>query len=190
MSVDAPRLATQPLDLLRTSPASFHSTYGDYYLSTLCIGADTSTFLSSSSSIDLKSEMRDIEVKAHAFGMTKTVYADRGASESAADDCDVTFCGFDTLSGFQLTAHATNRQRFEEIRGEAARNVAGGLNLDKRVREVLQTLNLGRKDEVSMAILTAEQCKTVCRSGVVVELLFLPYAGLRDYVVATSTRAL
>lgn len=170
--------------MLRSSPTSFHQTYGDYYLAALCLGADTSTFLSSTSLMDLKAEMRDIQVKAKFLGMEKTVYEDHKASSFAGSACDITYCGFDTLEEYQKSAHATDQQSYVVIQAEAAGNVARGMTLDKRVNETIQKLNLGA-DVEEVAVLTAEQCKAICGSGLVVELLFLPYAGLRDYVFAT-----
>ena len=45
---------------------------------------------------------------------------------------------------------------------------------------------LGLGVEGGHADVSEEQCEKVWASGLVVELLFLPYAGLRDYVSATS----
>lgn len=125
--------------------------------------------------------MRNIEVKAKLLGVSKTVYKDQRASAYGGESWKITYCGFDTLGGYERKAESETRQSYVEIQAEATRNVAGGMTLDKRVKEVLRSLNLGPEIRAATA-LTLEQCKTVCMSGLVVELLFLPYAGLRDYV--------
>ena len=130
--------------------------------------------------------MRDIQVKAKAFWTESTVYEDYKASESAGDDCKATFCAFDTLKGYQKFIYATDRQRYAEIRGEARKTVADSLDLDKRVKRAVQALGLGG-DFGDTTELTEAHCEAVCKSGLVVELLFLPYARLRDYILATST---
>ncbi|KAJ7742356.1 hypothetical protein DFH07DRAFT_777774 [Mycena maculata] len=47
-----------------TSLDTVHAAYGSYFVYALSIGADTSTFLSTSTSFDLTQELRDIQVKA------------------------------------------------------------------------------------------------------------------------------
>lgn len=177
-------MSPHAFSLLRDSPASFRQTYGDYYLAALCLGADTSTFLSTSSSVDLKAEMRDIQVKAKFLGMQKTVYEDHKQSASVTSAYDITYCGFDTLTESQKTAQAHDRQSYMELQAEATQNVARGMTLGKQIKQAVQRLNLG--EDIETAILTDEQCKAVCGSGLVVELVFLPYARLRDYILATT----
>jgi len=181
-------MSPDALSLLRTSRDAFRQMYGDYYLGALSIGGDTTTFLSTSSSMDLKSEMKHIQVKAKILWVSKTVYDKHTSTTSTDDRCDVTFHGFDTLSGYQKTVRATNQESYLEIQHEATQNVAWGMNLDDRAKVVLGKLGLGGDIRDTME-LTEGQCKTVCESGLVVELVFLPYARLRDYILATSGSA-
>ncbi|THV02553.1 hypothetical protein K435DRAFT_775526 [Dendrothele bispora CBS 962.96] len=115
--------------------------------------------------------------------MKKTLVDKRTSSQSSASDYNITFDGFDTLDGTVQNAKAKDMQSYMMIKEQAAKNVAGGITLDKRVKEVLRSL-LGA-EVGTMVPLTKEQCDAVCKSGLVVELMFLPYAGLRDYVAAT-----
>ena len=164
-------------------PNSFREKYGDYYLGALILGADTSTFLSTSSSHDLNTEIKDIKVKAKALFVTKTVVDEHTKSEYQGNDFDLNFLGFDTLSGGELKSKlATDRESYDNMWKEVVPNVKDGMHLNERVKEVLQKLELGGDDTIK---LTAEKCKAIVEEGLVVELLFLPYAGLRDYVVAT-----
>ncbi|KAG5644904.1 hypothetical protein DXG03_007456 [Asterophora parasitica] len=176
-----PRLSSQSLSLLRRSPAAFHHTYGDYFLSALSLGADTSTFLSTSSNVDLKSEMRDIQVKAKFLGASKTVFADHLDTQAVATMCDISYIGFDSLSEYQQNERAMNRGAYERIKVDATRNVADGIRLVDRMKEALGGVGLDCE-----RALTEAEMEDVCMSGAVVEVMFLPYSGLRDYVAATS----
>lgn len=75
-------------------------------------------------------------------------------------------------------------QSYAALRAQAAQNLADGMNLDQRVLATLQSVGLGILD--GKTDVSEEQCQRVWNSGLVVELMFLPYAGLRDYVSATS----
>ncbi|KAK7435785.1 hypothetical protein VKT23_019483 [Stygiomarasmius scandens] len=177
-------LSTDALALLRASPTEFHRTYGDYFLGGFVLGADTATFLSTSSSRDLKAEMKQIQVQAKFFGMKKTVYDKRTSSQSDSSNYDITFNGFDSLDGVGYNAKAADERSYMEIQEKATKNVSGGINLDKRVKDILKGLGLGTAMEDVVQV-TEEQCRAVCKSGLVVELMFLPYAGLKDYIAST-----
>jgi hypothetical protein len=84
-----PKLSARALLLLRTSPDTFHATYGSYFVYALSIGADTSTFLSTSTGFDLAQELRDIQVKAKFLFITKTVYEDHSRSDSSETSYDI-----------------------------------------------------------------------------------------------------
>ncbi|KAF8212689.1 hypothetical protein K438DRAFT_1957306 [Mycena galopus ATCC 62051] len=182
-----PELSPQSLTLLRKSPSDFNSTYGQYFAAALFIGADNTTFLSTSSSIDIRSEMRDIEVKAKILWKKITVYSDHRHSESASSTYDIAYDGFDTLSGYQRHSRATDVTGYDALKMEAAKNLSGGIDLVDRVKEGLKSLGL---DEKKTMVMTEKQLPGVFNSGAVVEVMFLPYAGLRDYAAATCTRSL
>ncbi|KAF7339040.1 hypothetical protein MVEN_01980200 [Mycena venus] len=182
-----PELSPQSLTLLRKSPSDFNRTYGQYFAAALFIGADTTTFLSTSSSMDIRSEMRDIEVKAKILWKKITVYSDHSHSNSASSTYGVTYDGFDTLSAYQHHSRATDATGHEALKMEAARNLSGGIGLVDRVKEALKSLGL---DEKKTMVMTEKQLQDVFNSGTVVEVMFLPYASLRDYAAATSTRSL
>ncbi|KAJ7195811.1 hypothetical protein GGX14DRAFT_575364 [Mycena pura] len=182
-----PGLSSESLTLLRNSPSDFNRTYGQYFAAAFFIGADTTTFLSTSSSMDLRSEMQDIEVKAKILWKTKTVYSDHSHSESAVSTYDVTYIGFDTLSAYQQHSRTTDATGYAGLKMAATRNLSGGIGLMERVKEALKNLGI---DEKQATLVTEKQLQGIFSSGVVVEVMFLPYAGLRDYAVATATRSL
>ena len=183
-SSETPHFSDEALTLLRDSSAAFHEKYGDYYLYALNIGAAATTFLSTSSSIDLESEMHDIQVKARILWANPTVFHGHGTSHTSAAAYNVTYSGFDTLSGYNKTAHATDEASYIDVKTEAGKNVARSIELGKRADEALQGCGLELGKIVS---LTEEQIAKLCASGLVVEAMFLPYTGLRDYVSATVT---
>ncbi|THV02560.1 hypothetical protein K435DRAFT_836405 [Dendrothele bispora CBS 962.96] len=115
-STASPRLSDYALSLLHDSPTEFHRVYGDYFLGALYLGADTSTFLSSSSSVDLKAEMKEIQVQAKFLGMKKTLVDKRTSSQSNASDYNITFDGFDTLDGTVQNAKAKDMQSYMMIK--------------------------------------------------------------------------
>ncbi|KDQ06258.1 hypothetical protein BOTBODRAFT_181784 [Botryobasidium botryosum FD-172 SS1] len=180
----SPRLSSSAIALLQASPSSFHQTYGDYFLGALCIGADTTIFLSTSSSIGIQTEMKSIQVDAKFLGVKQEVYSDHKRSLSSSLTYDLTFSGFDTLSGSQSTVKAVDEASYWEVREQATRALVGGLNLEVRARRTMKSLGV----DVGMS-LTEQNTKELCHSGLVVELMFLPYCGMKDYIAVTSTRS-
>lgn len=183
VSPSHPRLSREALSLLRTSPDAFREKYGDYYLYALTIGASATTFLSTSSSMNLESEMHDIQVKAHVLWMNPTVFHDEGTSHSTSTTYDATYSGFDTLSGYSKTMHGSDKSAYIDVKTEAGKNMARSEELEKRVNKVLGDSGVKRGETVE---LKEDQLETICASGVVVEAMFLPYAMLRDYVSACA----
>ncbi|KAJ7895751.1 hypothetical protein B0H13DRAFT_2338717 [Mycena leptocephala] len=160
---------------------SFRAAYGDYFVAGLCLGADNATFLSSSSGKDVQSEMKDIKVQAKFFGFTKTVYDKR--TDKHSDECsfDITYSGLDTLRAYQETTRATDERGYEMAKARAVQSVADGQGLMARMRRVMDELQLAER-----ATLTRDQLTEVYRSGLVVELLLMPYGGLKEYAEITT----
>ncbi|KAJ7700956.1 hypothetical protein B0H16DRAFT_1735988 [Mycena metata] len=160
---------------------SFRTEYGDYFVAGLCLGADNATFLSSSSDKDVQSEMKDIKVQAKFLFFTKTIYEKHTDEHSDQRSFDLTYSGLDTLRAYQETTRATDEHAYDMAKARAAQSVADGQGLMARVRRVMDELQL-----VEKATLTREQLTQVCRSGLVVELLLMPYAGLKEYAEITA----
>jgi hypothetical protein len=155
---------------------SFRAAHGDYFVAGLCLGADNATFLSSSSGKNVQSEMKDIKVQAKFFGFTKTVYDKRTEEHSDNRSFDITYSGLDTFRAYQETTRATDERAYEGVKARAAQSIADGQGLMERVRGVMDEMHL-----VDGATLTSNQLTEVCRSGLVVELLLMPYGGLKEY---------
>jgi hypothetical protein len=160
---------------------SFRAAYGDYFVAGLCLGADNATFISSSLGKDVQSEMKDIKVQAKFFGFTKTVYDKHTDKHSDERSFDITYSGFDTLRAYQETTRATDTRAYEVVKARAAQSIADGQGLMARVRGVMDELQL-----VESATLTRDQLTEVCRSSLVVELLLMPYSGLKEYAEITA----
>ena len=179
-----PGLAPHAFRLLQRDPAAFHAAYGDYFLGGLALGAETATLLSTSSSLDLQKEMKQIQVDAKVLWIKKTLYKKTSTSTRLALGWDVTFSGFDTLSALVETTTAHDQAAFDEVRTRAAVNLVKGMDLDQRVLQALASVGLGVEE--GHTDVSEEQVAKLWASGLVVELMFLPYAGLRDYISATS----
>ncbi|KAF7343733.1 hypothetical protein MSAN_01953900 [Mycena sanguinolenta] len=182
-----PGLSPESLSLLHKSPSDFNRKYGQYFAAALFIGADTTTFLSTSSSVDLHAEMENIEVKAKILWKHVNVYSNHSHSESASSTYGITYDGFDTLSAYQHHLRATDAAGYAALETEAERNLLNGKCLVERVKGALKSLGL---DENRTTVVAEKQLEGVFNSGAVAEVMFLPYAGLRDYAAATATRSL
>ncbi|KAJ6563948.1 hypothetical protein B0H19DRAFT_1258476 [Mycena capillaripes] len=160
---------------------SFRTAYGDYFVAGLCLGADNATLLSSSSGKDVRSEMKDIKVQAKLLGFTKTIYDKRTDEHSDERSFDIKYSGLDTLRDYQETTQAADERGYEVVKVRAVQSVADGQGLMARVHGVMDELHL-----VEGATLTSDQLTEVCRSGLVVELLLMPYGGLKEYAEITA----
>lgn len=105
-------------------------------------------------------------------------------SQSVASTHDIKFSAFDSLRDFKSTINAVDARTYMEVRRQAVENLVGGLNLKARVRGLMKTLGVDGETQ-----LREHTCKVLCQSGLVVELMFLPYCGLKDYVAAISVRS-
>lgn len=170
--------------MLRASPTIFCSKYGEYFLYALILGGENQSLLSTTSSVDLKSEMRDIQVKAKVFWQTKTVYENHRSSQECSSANNITFVGFDSLDAYENSIQAHDQATYELVKMAAMKNVAAGIGIKDRIRDILTGMGIGLGET---SVLTSEQCANVCASGLVVEALFLPYAGLRDYAAVASS---
>ena len=137
--------------------------------------------LSSSSRADSLSEMAGIQVKGKAFGFEKELYSRRFVESYAEAKCNITYSGFDTLSVSHQTSTAPDPTSYADIKKAAEHNIQQGRTLHERVRRCMKEINL-----IPGATLTPEACGLVCESGLVAELMLMPYAGLKESIAAAS----
>ncbi|KAF2442342.1 hypothetical protein P171DRAFT_365181 [Karstenula rhodostoma CBS 690.94] len=186
-----PRLIAEAVGFLRHEGLeAFKVRYGDYYLAGLRLGADIGMLLSSSSYTRTQKDNVTVQVQAKVIGIKKTKSWEDNFSKFD-ENCNIKLLGYDTLcvqashksrqAGSILTiwhigsdAHAKSLEELQKAVEEMSTNSE---NLIERVADVL------KKHGVSNgSFVTFEECEELCREGVVVELLLMPMARLRDVI--------
>lgn len=127
-----------------------------------------------------ESERLDISFEVHLLFLSYNDNIKRnsaGFSSTAAAN----LTAFDSLDAYQTKVDASDPGSYRMAMETSLANRGRGAELQARVMAKLKGLNLGP----SGAQLPWERCEELCRSGLVLELLMLPWAGLRDYRNAT-----
>ncbi|MCJ1254109.1 hypothetical protein MMC24_001923 [Lignoscripta atroalba] len=184
-----PALSSHALSLLRarytdgSDPITvFNGQFGDYYVAGMRLGADNATFVSMK--IDDESEASDLRavVKGKVLFITKTMTYTESKRRFDEREAWITFNGLDTLASrnesLSVMSGSADVRRIHAVAKEYA---AMAKDLEHRVDRKLKELGLDRN---STKRLTLAHINRICESGLVVELLLLPYAGLRDYLEA------
>ena len=146
------------------------------------LGADNATFVSMK--IDDESEASDLRavVKGKVLFITKTMTYTESKRRFDEREAWITFNGLDTLASrnesLSVMSGSADVRRIHAVAKEYA---AMAKDLEHRVDRKLKELGLDRN---STKRLTLAHINRICESGLVVELLLLPYAGLRDYLEA------
>lgn len=116
--------------------------------------------------------------------MSKTVYDDHTNTHSDKSAYNLTFSGLDTLDGFEQTTKAFDQSSYAGLKAVATQNVVNGIKLRSRVADAMKEAGVSLGET-----LTLSQCDKLFNSGLVVEIMLLPYSRLRDYVVGTSVES-
>lgn len=122
------------------------------------------------------SERLDISFEVHLLFLS---YEDSikksDASFKSAGTANLT--AFDSLDAYQTKVEASDYGSYRMAVEKSLANRQRGAELQGRVLAKLKDLGL---DQDRMELLW-EKCDELCRSGLVLELLMLPWAGLREY---------
>ena len=151
-------------------------------MSSYVLGADAGACLGASiySSQEIKKTSITFNVKV-LWSYYTTSRSTTDTSEKI--DVDLTYCGYDALNAMSLSLHAQSGESTHEIRAAASRYMAMANALQQRLSTGLQELGITQNRTA-----TAEQCFAAIDSGVVVELILVPFKTLRDYIeVSTGT---
>ena len=174
-----PSLSEDATRILRTSTdpcRAFRDRFGDYFVGGYILGGTNSTVMWGAGASQGESERLDISFEVHLLFLS---YEDsikkNSASFSSAGAANLT--AFDSLDAYQTKVEASNYRSYRMAVETSVANRRRGAELQARVLAKLKGLNLGP----SGAQLPWERCDELCRSGLVLELLMLPWAGLRDY---------
>jgi hypothetical protein len=172
------------LDILRTSKdpsRAFSDRFGDYFVGGYILGGTNSTLVWGSSESRGSSERLNISFEVHLLFLSYEDSINRQSADfwSAAA---ANLVAFDSLEAYQTKVEAREYGTFRIAMAESQANRKRGAVLQERVEAKLNALNIGS----SGAQLPWGRCDELCRSGLVLELLMLPWAGLRDYRAAIS----
>lgn len=161
---------------------AFQGIYGDYYVAGLNIGAGNASMVITQSSATASSKDIAMDVTGTFMGFSKSKHLED--HEAAANfEGAILFSAFDTLQGIDLQDGGSGTGAYFRLKELADANIARGEDLQERVRAVLERLKICDKGRVSQA-----DCGVLNGAGLVVELVFLPYAALREYVSIVSGR--
>ena len=157
----------------------FFNQFGDYYIAGFVVGAKNVALLSmdveSASeewSLDIKITLRILWFK-HTWDIHKS-----GVSESSSGR--LTFEGYDSLAGKNDSRKASDEDAVSSMYQVALQYENWGESLQARVEDQLRALQLD-SDKPTQP-LSYSQCHILQQSGLVVEIVLMPFAGLRDFV--------
>ena len=156
--------------------ATFRQKYGDYYVAGFVLGADTAVMLSESSDVSATTEQIKIVLKVHAlfFTVNKTLADIKKATINA--EVAYSISGFDTLSNTHQNFSSKAGSDLRVIKAAATKLARCGEDLSDRVTRMMEELGLKEGRE-----LTWIECEKICTSGLVVEVILVPFSTLREW---------
>ena len=175
-----PSLSAEARSLLRSPDGEqkFRTTFGDYYVAGYILGGDTGVYVSvSQSSRDTKTSTSiTVTVKVLFFSKSWT----ETSTETTHDESlECVFCGYDTMSASQKADTAKNKEEYSNMRALTQAYLGYVEQLPRRVMQELKNLDIAKHKQLSEA-----HCSKICDSGLVVQLMLMPFSCLRDYKTA------
>ncbi|RGP77375.1 hypothetical protein FLONG3_4514 [Fusarium longipes] len=174
-----PSLSEDAIRILQTSAnptVAFRNKFGDYFVGGYILGGTNSTVMWGSGGSSAESERLNISFEVHLLFLSyEDSISKNDANYSSTGTTNLT--AFDSLDAFQTKIEASNYGSYRAAVETSVANRQRGAVLQDRVLAKLKGLNLGS----SGSQLQWEKCDELCKSGLVLELLMLPWAGLRDY---------
>ncbi|KAH8807211.1 hypothetical protein F5884DRAFT_788776 [Xylogone sp. PMI_703] len=175
-----PRLSDEALRLLRTSrdPANqFRAKFGDYFVGAYILGGTNVNMIAGTEASVFSSKKLNVDYEGH-IGFIKASGNHYKSSQEHAEASMGNLTAYDSLDGKHV---ALNISHYQQALEASAQNKKLGAQLQERAGARLRQLNLIS----SGAELPWAQCGELCSSGLVLELLMLPWSELREYVSAT-----
>ncbi|KAL9044013.1 MAG: hypothetical protein Q9214_002821 [Letrouitia sp. 1 TL-2023] len=153
----------------------FRAAFGDYFVAGLILGGVTGTCMTAASpEPEITSE--DIE-----SGLTYTYQCKRWTSEAldicAAHGMHYQFMGYDSLNDKRDGTAVTGKLHIRAMTAMKDTFVANGVHLPARVYGKLQEQGISEES----SYLRHKHCNRISKSGLVVELLMMPYILLNEY---------
>jgi hypothetical protein len=179
---ETPRLSPHAIDILRNSKSpdqAFRDEFGVYYLAAYFLGGSNANMLSGSAGS--KSFSEDLS----GSGTVKVAFFKKSISfekhkRDASAEALASLAAFDSLEQWESNSTVTDSVSYSSLLQDAAENSSRGWCLANRISNRTRKLGL----DSSEVTLSWKECESLCRAGIVVELLLLPYAGLKEYVAA------
>ncbi|QUC19155.1 uncharacterized protein UV8b_03396 [Ustilaginoidea virens] len=185
-----PRLSWEAKALLSRpgGEALFAERFGDYYAACYVLGGDAGVYVSTSDeAVSTRStEKVTVRVKALFFSTSRSF---EKTTTGRAESFEVTMSGYDTLAG---SAHVhvptvgpsglvrVSQAKFDEVRRASTGYVDSVDELPARIGRRMRELRLVKdRDELEW-----DHGLELCRAGLVVQLVLMPYSHLREYKVA------
>ncbi|RSM04554.1 hypothetical protein CEP52_006782 [Fusarium oligoseptatum] len=154
----------------------FAERYGDYFVSGYVLGADSGGCLAASASSKRTVETLTTEVNVKVLWIS---YTSSTSTTDIRQTCsmDLTFYGYDTLNGTNLSKQAQAGKSTQEIQLAAQGCIDNSNNLQLRLKRRMS--ELGIEDEGTMSV---AKCSKAVEGGVVVELILTPFRTLKEYI--------
>ncbi|KAF7541256.1 hypothetical protein G7054_g718 [Neopestalotiopsis clavispora] len=177
---EAQRILRCPAELKGIAMNRFKRRFGDYYVSGLRLGGDSSVFVSVDEAAKSSAETFKAKVSVRVLFWSASIehsHEERAASESLSFQ----FAAFDSLT--QTHETLDNGAPFQQVRGLVKRYTELGGSLNQRITDLRGELGL-EKDK----ILKPSDITAVCESGLVVEVILQPFIFQRDFVSQSKRR--
>ncbi|KAI4213766.1 MAG: hypothetical protein LQ351_003732 [Letrouitia transgressa] len=153
----------------------FRAAFGDYFVAGLILGGVTGTFMTAASP---EPEVTSEQIES---GLTFTYHCRRWSNEAldtcAAHGMHYQFTGYDSINDKHDGSAVTGRLNIRGMTAMKDTFVANGIHLAARVYGKLQEQGISE----GTPYLRHKHCQRIAKSGIVVELLMMPYTLLNEY---------
>lgn len=187
----SPTLSIAALNVLRDRSLSsqdaereFNRSFGDYYVASLGIGGSNATMVSAAATQGSSSKFMAADLTFKILGFEKTKHFE-DAENARSFDGSLSLSSFDSLDSQMDDLTSTSENTYPRLKSLADANMLRAKTMEARSRQKLKDLNVGDRCYVSWNV-----CEAICKQGLVVELLLLPFSGLRDYAQIIRSRAM
>ncbi|CVL12394.1 hypothetical protein FPRO06_04798 [Fusarium proliferatum] len=174
-----PRLSEKALHILYTtkeSAKSFSAIFGDYFVAGYLLGAENVSMISGAGASEARSKKLNIDVEVHLAFVSRQDKIHEESVQSARVAAG-TLSVYDSLTDEHIEQPVSDIDKALAVWEE---NKARAETLQQRAAIELSKMNL-IADGVTIP---HTGCDELCRSGLVNQLLLVPWAGLRDYTSA------
>ena len=165
--------------MLRISDQAFRDEFGDYYVAGYQIGADAGACLTIAHLDESEQETTRITGAVKVLWVSKSVTKATSTSSNLSSDY-LSFRSYDSLQQRNDEAHGCDIGRIQQVSSECMERIEG-----------LQMAIARRLDDLGCSetgAFDASACNQLCRSGVVVQLIMLPYCKLFEYVTLSIAK--